>query len=353
MAWLFLILAVCYAATWPLMLWAGMQPVVPWRPMLDSTRALPIVVVMVASYMGLERAFGSRAERPAFGILTGLLTLILFRVFLLGGIIYLVCIIAAVLLAPFVLRRGLPMLLASFGLFALFQMTVWNANYLLGKPVLMDGLRDAQLFAFDLWLYDTLGLGGASHLFPLSNNPFVTFLMESGYYIYYLETFFVFFFLARTGGNITRFFTLQCIAYAIGLACFYFYPAIGPIYTFRDKHDPEIIHKSNTGQLMELSYREIDQVMKSRPLGGTFYIIAMPSLHVCMAVLMQAFLWPNRHLFWTFLPINGMIALSTVYLGYHYVLDIPAGIFLGLALLAPAWWLDRVPQSSPCSRLEG
>jgi hypothetical protein len=53
-----------------------------------------------------------------------------------------------------------------------------------------------------------------------------------------------------------------------------------------------------------------------------------------VAVLVQVFLYRSRAHFWLFLPINLLVVPTTVALGYHYLLDVPAGVLLASAILA-------------------
>ena len=66
---------------------------------------------------------------------------------------------------------------------------------------------------------------------------------------------------------------------------------------------------------------------------GTF-----PSLHAGIALVVLVFAWrDNRRLFWLLLPIALGIWASTLYLRYHYVVDLLAGwvLALGCCWLAP------------------
>lgn len=60
-----------------------------------------------------------------------------------------------------------------------------------------------------------------------------------------------------------------------------------------------------------------------------------PSLHTGITVIVTAYAWKyKRWLFWGFLPVNIGIIMATVYLRYHYVVD----VFAGLALAAFCVW---------------
>ena len=62
-------------------------------------------------------------------------------------------------------------------------------------------------------------------------------------------------------------------------------------------------------------------------------------MHVSVAMFLQVLLRPYRFIFWIFLPINILIIISTVILGYHYFLDVPAGIIVAMLSLTPREWI--------------
>jgi membrane-associated phospholipid phosphatase len=74
----------------------------------------------------------------------------------------------------------------------------------------------------------------------------------------------------------------------------------------------------------------------------------MPSGHtqIVLMVLFLAYRY-EKVLFYTFLPIISGLILSTVYLRYHYVIDLMAGVVLaiGCTIIAPMiyrWWSLRI-----------
>jgi membrane-associated phospholipid phosphatase len=77
-----------------------------------------------------------------------------------------------------------------------------------------------------------------------------------------------------------------------------------------------------------------------------------PSGHTQMVLISLWFaLKYKRPLFWVCLPLSGALIFSTVYLRYHYVIDLAAGfIFAGITLLLGprlwAWWVTGVIERS-------
>lgn len=60
-----------------------------------------------------------------------------------------------------------------------------------------------------------------------------------------------------------------------------------------------------------------------------------PSMHTCCTVLLGWAAWRHsRRLFWVVLPMMASIPFACVYLRYHYVVDVIAGLALAAALIA-------------------
>ena len=71
---------------------------------------------------------------------------------------------------------------------------------------------------------------------------------------------------------------------------------------------------------------------------GFGYFVALPSLHVAMAVLLQFTIRQRSQIgAWVVAPINILLIASTFVLGYHYLADVPGGVGLAMA----AVWLLR------------
>lgn len=64
-------------------------------------------------------------------------------------------------------------------------------------------------------------------------------------------------------------------------------------------------------------------------------MVAFPSFHVAWSILLPYAAGGRRRLFWPVTALNALVILSTVLLGWHYLVDVPAGILLAaLGLLA-------------------
>ncbi len=110
-----------------------------------------------------------------------------------------------------------------------------------------------------------------------------------------------------------------------GSLFYYFFPSSGPAGVFSS---PDFL------QVQRLTHMKFEQVHSFLPvttlLGG---LIAFPSFHVAWSVLATYASLPVKNIFWALVALNTMVIASTVILGWHYIVDVPAGVFLALSCL--------------------
>ncbi|MDF3142279.1 MULTISPECIES: phosphatase PAP2 family protein [unclassified Streptomyces] len=133
---------------------------------------------------------------------------------------------------------------------------------------------------------------------------------------------------------------LVLVQYA-GYIGYFLVPAVGPWYGLADRFSVSL-----GDSWWIASYR-------SHSTGSD----AFPSLHIATTVLVGCFAWRDCRRLWLLMcPLIGAIGLSTMYLRWHYVTDVIAGLVLAAAgrLLAPrlndAWAQVRSGWSSPSHR---
>jgi membrane-associated phospholipid phosphatase len=138
-------------------------------------------------------------------------------------------------------------------------------------------------------------------------------------------------------------------------------PAIGPIYTLRDQYTVPL-HQS----LLMLN-REVDFMDFARIRRDVF-----PSLHVAISFVAWLYAYRNsKKLFWILSPLIFSLWVSTVYLRYHYLIDVVAGLILAplsfllanwlfhrfgeipVSLVIPASWAERLPWFPKAPAVEG
>lgn len=110
-----------------------------------------------------------------------------------------------------------------------------------------------------------------------------------------------------------------------GSLIYYFFPSSGPAGVFQS---------ADFMGVQLLTHIKYEQVHNFQPvtslLGG---LIAFPSFHVAWAVLTTYATLPSPRLFAASLVLNVLVIASTVLLGWHYLVDVPAGILLALSCL--------------------
>ncbi|MFQ5883137.1 MAG: phosphatase PAP2 family protein [Candidatus Methylomirabilales bacterium] len=104
---------------------------------------------------------------------------------------------------------------------------------------------------------------------------------------------------------------------------YFLVPAVGPRFTLAHLQRAEI-----SGVLLADTIRETLNTLER------FKQDAFPSGHTAVVLLVLYYVWQFvRGLFWVFLPLVVALIFSTVYLRYHYVVDVLAGILLAAICL--------------------
>lgn len=110
-----------------------------------------------------------------------------------------------------------------------------------------------------------------------------------------------------------------------GSLIYYFFPSSGPAGIFQS---------SDFLAVQRLTHFKFRQVHNFQPvttlLGG---LIAFPSFHVCWSVLATYVALPRRGIFRALAALNILVISSTVLLGWHYLVDVLAGILLAIVCL--------------------
>ena len=115
----------------------------------------------------------------------------------------------------------------------------------------------------------------------------------------------------------------------LGLVGYLLVPAIGPLYTLRDQYTVPL---RQSGWVFN---REVDFMDFARIRRDVF-----PSLHVGISFVVWLYAWRNsKKLFWILSPLILSLWFSTVYLRYHYLIDVVAGLILAPISYALANWL--------------
>lgn len=128
------------------------------------------------------------------------------------------------------------------------------------------------------------------------------------------------------------------VTYYIGFLGYLIFPAESPYLTIPERYSVDIWH--NTGFLSDW-VRSIVNLSPERSRD------AFPSLHNAITLLTLVFAWRySRLFFWIQLPFGLSLVMATLYLRYHYAVDIIAGFLVTVAALQltpllEAWWIQK------------
>jgi membrane-associated phospholipid phosphatase len=307
----------------------GLQAAVPWElGALLGVRVLPFALVVLFCAKKLHAGH----IRATIGIGLGLLSIAIFPAIGLWAVLALP---AGMLGLRLVNRHTVLTTIIAVAAMALGYAAVWNANYLCAY-FRIDRLQDAYLMKLDFSLFQMIGLRSEGVVYPLVTGWAST-AFESAYVMLFPQVILTGVVMAihRRGEFLGTYMRAIFIAYALGLLIFVSFPTVGPIVT-----RPELVHpayrSSMTAYVAQRSAEELTAVRSGGDLNGIAFFPALPSLHVAQACIAAIFLWRIRVLWYWFLPINVAILLSTVILGMHYIIDIPAGALVALAAVALA-----------------
>jgi hypothetical protein len=111
-----------------------------------------------------------------------------------------------------------------------------------------------------------------------------------------------------------------------GTLIYWFFPSSGPAGAYGS---------ADFAPLQRLTSQKFAWVHSFQP-GATIAggMIAFPSFHVAWSVLVVDAARASRRLFWPALALNCVVVASTVLLGWHFLVDAPAGILLAVAAIA-------------------
>ncbi len=343
-------LAILYGASALALSAAGMQPTPPWQILLPlAAVALPYAYCLARALREIE---GPLRGRPALRLALGLLL----------GLLALLCLpqlgqhLAATLLSFYGLlaidARRLPAghtrgLVAALLATSLGLATVCNVNYFLA-PRISGALQDQTLLRLDLRLYEWLFTQPVSYhgLFPLVRSPLAFHALETAYQVLFAEFVVVLLVLLWERRDPARFLRTVFLSYFAAVVIFAVYPAVGPCIYYPDSFDVGF-ESTATRHLMHRLSLEFAAAAAAEPGSGLAYFIAIPSLHAALATICQRALTPAPLIFWAFVPINVAVLLSTVLLGYHYLIDIPSGVGLALGAM---WLVERAAREHRAHR---
>lgn len=227
---------------------------------------------------------------------------------------------------------GPRLAIAAAGLASFYLAYVSYRNLKSFLPFLQERLEDEGLTATDSWL--TLGGHPGNVLHELLGTG-ITAEVLSAVYMFYMV--FVPLSLAAAlvwSNDLSRgawYVTALCFNWILGTASYYALPSLGPIYVneipFADLPETDV-----TGLQEGLFENRVEVLADPHATMSVHGIAAFASLHV--SVVFTAALIahlarlpkPVRWMLWAFVVLT---SIATVYFGWHYVVDVPAGLAIG------------------------
>ncbi|HXT02357.1 MAG TPA: phosphatase PAP2 family protein [Elusimicrobiota bacterium] len=110
-------------------------------------------------------------------------------------------------------------------------------------------------------------------------------------------------------------------AFLAGGLFYYFFPSSGPGSVYQSPYFAYV------QQLTSAKFYWVHHRLPVTTMWGG--MIAFPSFHVMWAVIATYAALPYRKLFWGIAILNVLVIASTLLLGWHYLVDVPAGLLLG------------------------
>jgi membrane-associated phospholipid phosphatase len=287
----------------------------------------------------------------AFWVLLSFASLILhsrfpyWRMTILANI--LACLIAC--LIAFIAKTNNSNVLDGIHHWAAYPLVVFTYKqiYYLIPPIHQGKDYDSLLIAMDQALFrvhPTQWMAGFS-------NPYLTELFQ----IFY-SLFFVFFLVVgiemyrKHGFANFRFAVVY--GFLVSYIGYLFLPAIGPRFTL---HDFSRMDTDLPGLFVTPTLRSFINFFESIPAGAANNVAmvyaqrdVMPSGHTMMMVIMMVFVCREKLKCCNFILVSGvLLIIATVYLRYHYVVDLMAGILLAIFCIYTAdglrKWIKSVP----------
>lgn len=211
-------------------------------------------------------------------------------------------------------------------------------------PLLNDALYDDVLFKCDNSLLNFLSFGG---LCTIPKNSTLTACFDMIYFKLWPIACLTLLISSRESTIFWRFISAWCIAYGLSIPISILFPTLGPAF-----FKPELFsHVSGTHSGMVMGglvkhYLSFKMDPLQTPIVSANGIVGMPSLHIALAYLSsvaigKVFPW-LRFIMW---GVTLLFLVTTVYLGWHYLLDGIAGVAVGWIAywISTRWFYQEVP----------
>ncbi len=205
---------------------------------------------------------------------------------------------------------------------------------------------DSVLIAIDLKIF---GVNPTQWIYQFAN-PLLTEILQISYSSYYL--FFVFLFYELYKKNMMQEFEegglLIVYGFYLSYVGYLLIPAVGPRFTLHDFHS---LNTELPGLFLTPYLREIINsgggVIAEGDLLQFVHRDVFPSGHTQLTLTAMYIAFSNRvSIRWGLLGVGSLLIISTIYMRYHYVIDVAAGfVFFVFAVWSGKkihrWWIQR------------
>ena len=219
--------------------------------------------------------------------------------------------------------------------------------YFMIKPI-RQADYDYLFIQIDRWLFGT----DPTHFLYQFSHPVITEILQIIYGSFYLLPLLLGLFLYRKKRYLAMDYAVFSIVYGFYLSYLGYFtlPGIGPRFTL---HDFSTINEILPGIFLTNTLREIVNIGESIP-AGTINPAEMvqrdvfPSGHtmITLIVMYLSVRLKSRSRYF-FVPVGSLLIVATVYLWYHYVIDLIAGlIFMIFSIWSGKkifnWWRKKI-----------
>jgi membrane-associated phospholipid phosphatase len=126
--------------------------------------------------------------------------------------------------------------------------------------------------------------------------------------------------------------TALCIDWVLGAASYYWVPSLGP-FVSNARAFVDLPHTNVTSLQDDLLTSRVQYLKDPHAYDSVQGVAAFASLHVAVIFTAALICWyviPSRAVRWTMWVYFVLTALSTIYFGWHYLLDDMAGLTIGI-----------------------
>ncbi|HTY11886.1 MAG TPA: phosphatase PAP2 family protein [Bacteroidota bacterium] len=222
---------------------------------------------------------------------------------------------------------------------------VFKETYMMVHPIHPQDF-DWLLIQADRWIFG----GDPTHWMMNFASPAVTEILQISYASYYLILLSVFFELSFEKRHTEYFLGAFLVIYGFYLSYvgYFLLPAVGPRFTLYDFNS---LDTSLPGVWVTNALRDFVNAGESIPKGVTHAVDfaqrdAFPSGHTQLTLTILYIAFSNRlKSRWVLLVAGSLLIISTVYLRYHYAIDVIAGVLFFLFTVwsgrkIDAWWRE-------------